>query len=189
MPATPKTAAGTAPNRASKPPVGKAALNREPQPPSLEMARNLFNASLAPLHGMLRFMTQMRDSQADLLRDMEKALGVALRQAEGATELQELVRLQGELASENLGRTANAASALFRSWLDTEAALLEQAQAQGVDLTRKLIQEAPVTTASKSPMAVDAGMNPALTLLSNAQSAWTQMTQEWLDNVRNGAAH
>jgi hypothetical protein len=148
-----------------------------------ELARTFFNASLAPCHGLLRFMAQMRQTQAGLLEEMDKALDTALRRSQAAADVQELVQLQSELATDNLARTAQAASALFNSWLDTESQLLEQAQAQGADLTRKLVDEAPALPRNSN----GADAAPALALLGNAQAAWTQMTQQWVDAVKNGA--
>lgn len=98
-----------------------------PTADNIDAARNLLNASLAPMHGVLRLMAQWRETQAGLLHEMDEALGATLREAQAATDLQELLRLQGELASGNLNRATHAAGALFRSWLETEAALLEQA--------------------------------------------------------------
>jgi hypothetical protein len=116
-PTTRRRTRATAPKPAEALPTGA----------DIDAARNLFNASLAPMHGVLRLMAQWRETQAGLLHEMDQALGATLREAQAATDLQELLRLQGELASGNLNRATHAAGALFRSWLETEAALLEQA--------------------------------------------------------------
>lgn len=130
MTTTHKTPANKAHRRPNRPPIPAVA-----QMPGtdIEAARNLFNASLAPMHGMLRFMAQWRETQAGLLHEMDEALGATLREAESATDVQELLRLHTELANNNLNRATNAAGALFRSWLETETALLEQARRGSAD--------------------------------------------------------
>lgn len=152
---------------------------------NIDTARNLFNASLAPVHGLLRFMAEWRETQAGLLHEMDQALGSTLREAESAADVQELLRLQSEFTSNNLNRATNAAGALFRSWLETEAALLEQAQRGGADATRHMIQDAQATAAGDGN---PADPNPTAALLHQAQAAWTQAAQQWIAAVRNGAA-
>lgn len=189
MPATRKTPTRKATSSRAAPPGGASGsvhAAAQAQPANVEVARNLFNAGLAPMHGLLRFMAQWRETQAELLHDIDKALGATLREAEDVADVQELLRLQSELASHNLSRTANAAGALFRSWLETEAALLEQAQSQGAELTRQIIKEAPATAARGNGKSAE--LNPAA-LMGNAQAAWTQAAQQWFDTVRSGAAH
>ena len=192
MPATPKTPARKARGRAA-PATPKAATGApEPMPANVDnvdMARNLFNASLAPVHGWLRFMAQWRETQAELLHEMDKALGATLREAEDAGDVQALLRLQGDLASNNLSRSANAAGALFRTWLETEAAVLEQAREQSVDATRQMMKEAPAGAQAPGVQRDGSAGNPAAALLSSAQAAWTQAAQQWIDTVRNGAVH
>jgi hypothetical protein len=181
MTATRKTSAPKARRRAATTPTQAAAA---PPGANIDTARNLFNASLAPMHGALRFMAQWRETQAGLLHEMDRALESTLREAESAADVQELMRLHSELASHNLNRATNAAGALFRSWLETEAALLEQAQRGGADATRQLIQGAQATaTGNGHP----ADSNPAADMFQQAQAAWTQAAQQWIATVRNGA--
>lgn len=96
-----------------------------------------WGSSLAPMQGLLLWMAQWRQSQAAWLQDMDQAWRAALLPSAGANELPSALQLQHTLASENLGRVVHAASALWRSWLETEAALLEQASAPAADLARK----------------------------------------------------
>lgn len=150
--------------------------------PSVEMARTAFNASFAPYQELLRFMAQMRETQANMLHQMDLALDATKRRAENASDMQELIRLQSDLASDNVGRTVNVASALFRSWLETEAALLEEAQAQGSGLTQQWLNEGSAATAPGNGAAAPAAQ-PGLDLLTQAQSAWAQWTQQWIDKL------
>jgi len=155
-------------------------------PANLEWARTCFNASLATCHGALRFLAQVRETQAEMLQDMDKALRAAMRQAESVTDVQELIRLQGGLASDNLGRATQAAGTLFRSWLEAEAELLEQARSQGADVA-KLAQPARTASKGNGQTADEALANPALALLQQAQASWSQLTQNWLDTLRASA--
>jgi hypothetical protein len=189
--ATQKTPARKSRNGAAAAPLAAPAASgtQGPLPPDVEMARNLFNASLAPMHGWLRFMAQWRETQAELLHEMDKALGATLREAGDAADVQQLLRLQGDLATNNLSRSANAAGALFRSWLETEAAVLEQAQVQGADMTRQIIKEAPAALNGNGKRQEGGAINPAAALLTNAQTAWTQAAQQWIETVRSSAVH
>ena len=160
----------------------------QPEIPQLTLARDMLNASLAPYQGLLRIMAQVRETQADMLHQMEQLLDATRRRAEQAGDLQELARLQGAMASDNLGRSVNAASALFRSWLETESALLEEAQFRGSAMTQQWLGDAPVSTdADKSEPAH--ASDPALALLTQAQAAWAQMTQQWIDTLRDQYSH
>ena len=189
MPATQKTPARKARSRAAPAARNAAATSgaAEPLPANVDMARSLFNAGLAPMHGWLRLMAQWRETQAELLHEMDKALGVTMREAEDAADVQQLLRLQQDFAANNLNRTANAAGALFRSWLETEAAVLDQAQVQGADMTRQILKDAPTAPGNGKHLESSA-LSPATALLSNAQAAWTQAAQQWIDTVRNGGA-
>jgi hypothetical protein len=189
MPANPKTPARKARGRAAPAAAGAAPVAPEPLAADVEMARNLFNASLAPVHGWLRFMAQWRETQAELLHEMDKALGATLREAEDAADVQDLFRLQSELASNGLSRSANAAGALFRTWLETEAAVLEQAREQSADVTRQMMTDARTGVPETGKHRDAAAANPATALMSNAQAAWTQAAQQWIETVRNGPLH
>lgn len=175
-----KTSATKTRRRAAASP---ARVDAAPPDARIDAARNLFDASLAPMHGMLRLMAQWRETQAGLLHEMDQALGSTLREAQAAGDVQELLRLQSELASNNLNRATHAAGALFRSWLETEAALLEQAQRDSAETTRQMIQDAQAA-GNGNP----AGSTSAAGLLQQAQSAWTQAAQQWIAAVRNGGA-
>ena len=135
-------------------PKASAALGTAAPP---DAAHAAFSASLMPLHGMLRFMAQWREAQAALLHDIDESLSANLNAPDKPADFQELMHLQGGLATAQWGRAANAASALFRSWLETEAALLEQMQAQGLASTRQLLDDAPNTAPSRGSAAQQGG--------------------------------
>lgn len=183
MTTTRKAATPTARRRSAAAPTPPRTVPA-PAATNLDAARQLFNASLAPMHGVLRLMAQWRETQAGLLHEMDQALGATLREAESAADVGGLLRLQGELASGNLNRATNAAGALWRSWLETEAALLEQAQRRTADLTRQIMREAQSNPAGSNLP----DPNAASALLKQAQAAWTQAARQWLTTARQGGA-
>lgn len=136
MPTPHKTPARKSRGRAAPPTPAAARGRPEPTLPPLALANPWLNAGLAPVEGLLQLLAQWHQTQTDWLRDVDANWNNSPRPADGATGLATAAHLPAVLAGENLGRAAHAASALWRSWLDTEAALLEQAQRQSVGLTR-----------------------------------------------------
>ncbi len=117
----------------------------------LASANPWLNVGLAPVEGLLQLLAQWRQTQADWLRDVDAAWNDVPRPLDGASELETAAHLPGVLVGENLGRAAHAASALWRSWLDTEQAWLEQAQSQSVGLTRQWFSDAAESAAGSVP--------------------------------------
>jgi|APDOM4702015248_1054824.scaffolds.fasta_scaffold139717_1 hypothetical protein len=141
MPTPHKTPARQSRGRAA-PPTAAARGRSEPAPSPLALANPWLNAGLAPVEGLLQLLAQWRQTQAEWLRDVDAAWNDTPRPPDGATELETAAHLPVALVSENLGRAAHAASALWRGWLDTEAAWLEQAQSQSAGLTRQWFSDA-----------------------------------------------
>ncbi len=142
MPTPHKTPARKSRVRAALPRTAAARGRSEPALQPLALANPWLNAGLAPVDGLLQLLAQWRQTQAEWLRDLDAAWNDTPRPPGGATELETATHLPGELVSENLGRAAHAASALWRGWLDTEAAWLEQAQSQSAGLTRQWFSDA-----------------------------------------------
>ena len=147
MPTPHKTPARKSRGRAALPTAAAARGRPEPALRPLGLANPWLNVGLSPVEGLLQLLAQWRQTQAEWLRDVDTAWNDAPRPLHGATELETAAHLPGVLVSENLGRAAHAASALWRSWLDTEAAWLEQAQSQSVGLTRQWFDNAAESAA------------------------------------------
>ncbi len=147
MPTPHKTPARKSRSRAA--PNSAAAARGRPEPAlrPLVVANPWLNAGFAPVEGLLQLLAHWHQTQTDWLRDVDAARNDSPRAPDGATELETAAHLPGALVSENLGRAAHAASALWRSWLDTEAAWLEQAQCQSVGLTRQWFSDATESAA------------------------------------------
>ncbi len=151
----------------------------------MDVTRTILNASLSASHGMLRFMEQLQEAQAQAFRGMEKTLSSAITEADKATDLQDLMTLQGKMMQANLAGAAENFSSLLTRWCEAEAEFVEQAQSQTAGMTRKLVEDG--STGAKGD-GVDKAASTALELLGNAQAAWTQMTQQWVDAVKESSA-
>ncbi|HJV95973.1 MAG TPA: hypothetical protein VJ608_08050 [Albitalea sp.] len=150
----------------------------------LDAARSILSASLNASQALLKFMEQVQEVQAQAFRNMEGTLSAAITDANQAASLQDLAALNSKLMQANLAGTAENFSSLLTRWCDAEAQFFEQAQAQTADLTRKVVQESAPGAQSEG---ADKAANSALELLSNAQSAWTQLTQQWVDAVKDSS--
>ena len=150
----------------------------------MDVARSVLNASLNASQGVLKFMEQVQQMQAQTLRETHNALTAALGEAAKAREPQDLMTLQADLTSASLARAAQNCTSLFTRLFDAEAQFVEQAQAQSSEMTRKLMENGPAHAKGNGN---DASANSPMALLNNAQAAWTQMTQQWVDAVKNGA--
>lgn len=145
MPTPHKTPARKSRGRAAPPRAAAARGRSEPALQPLAFASPWLNAGLAPVEGLLQLLAQWRQTQAEWLRDVDATWNDTPRPPGGAPELEAAAHLPGVLVGENLGRAAHAASALWRSWLDAEAAWLEQAQSQSAGLTRQWFSDAAET--------------------------------------------
>lgn len=151
MPTPHKTPARESLGRAAPPTAAAARGRPEPMLRPAAMANPWLNAGLAPVEGLLQLLAQWRQTQADWLRDVDAAWNDTPLPPDGASGLETAAHLPAVLAGENLGRAAHAASALWRSWLDTEAACLEQVQSQSVGLTRLWFSDATESAAGSVP--------------------------------------
>jgi hypothetical protein len=153
----------------------------------LDVTRTILSASLNASQALLKFMEQVQEVQAQAFRSMENRLSAAITDADQVANLQDLAALNGKLMQANLAGTAENFSSLLTRWCEAEAQFFEQTQAQSADMTRKLVQD----TSTPAPGdAADKAANSALELLSNAQAAWTQLTQQWVDSIKDsGARH
>lgn len=151
MPTPQKTPARKSRGRAALPRAAAARGRSEPAPRALAPANPWLNAGLAPVEGLLHLLAQWRETQAEWLRDVDAAWNDAPRPQDEAPELATAAHLPAVLVAENLGRAAHAANALWRSWLDTEAAWLEQAQSQSAGLTRQWFSDAAETAGRSGP--------------------------------------
>ena len=150
----------------------------------MDVTRTILNASLSASHGMLKFMEQMQEAQAQAFRGMEKTLSSAITEADKATDLQDLVTLQGKMMQANLAGAAENFSSLLTRWCEAEAEFVEQAQTQTAGMTRKLVEDG--STGAKGDGA-DQGASSVLDLLGSAQAAWTQLSQQWVDAVKESS--
>ena len=151
MPTPHKTPARKSRGRAALPRAEAARGPSEPALSPLALANPWLNAGLAPVEGLLQLLAQWRETQAEWLRDVDAAWNDAPRPQDEAPELATAAHLPAVLVAENLGRAAHAANALWRSWLDTEAAWLEQAQSQSAGLTRQWFSDAAETAGRSGP--------------------------------------
>lgn len=150
----------------------------------MDVTRMFLAATLNASKGMLTFIEQMQETQAQAFKAVEQALSSAITEAQSAADLQDLAALQGNLLKAGLdGATENFGSALTR-WCDAEAKLIEQTQAQVVEMAQKFVDSGSVRVSGNG---LDQAANAALESLGSAQSAWTQLTQQWVDAVKNSS--
>jgi hypothetical protein len=153
----------------------------------VDVTRTILSASLNASQALLKFMEQVQEVQAEAFRTMENRLSAAITDAGQVANLQDLAALNGKLMQANLAGTAENFSSLLTRWCEAEAQFFEQTQAQSADMTRKLVEDTSTPAPGDS---ADKAANSALELLSNAQAAWTQLTQQWVDSIKDsGARH
>lgn len=150
----------------------------------LDTARSMLSASLNASQALLKFMEQVQEVQAQAFRSMESRLSSAITDANQAASLQDLAALNSKLMQANLAGTAENFSSLLTRWCEAEAQFFEQAQARTADLTRKVVEESAPAVQSEG---TDKAANSALELLGNAQAAWTQLTQQWVNAVKDSS--
>lgn len=152
---------------------------------AMDVTRTAVGVSLSASRSLLKLMQQVQAGQSQLLADMDSALDAAIGESRQAAGLQELMALQANMLNAHAARAAQVLVSTFSRVADLQAEFLEQLQSQGATLAHVLIEKPDGAPAAGS--ADDASGNPSLALLGNAQAAWTQMTQQWIDAVKNGA--
>lgn len=151
----------------------------------MDVTRMLLTATLNASKGMLTFIGQMQETQVQAFKAVEQALSSAITEAQSAADLQDLAALPENLLKAGLeGATENFSLALTRC-CDAEAKLIEQTQAQAAEMTQKFVGNG---SARVSGNGLDQAANAALESLGSAQSAWTQLTQQWVDAVKSSSA-
>jgi hypothetical protein len=139
---------------------------------NVDFARTCLNASLTASQSMLEYVSQLQQVQGLLAAQTNLARQNLSRAMQSCNEL-----------FADLSRTMQSCNELFAEWLDSEAQLVEQAQAQTTNLTRGLIED----RSAKQKASAAAPQDSAVALYENAQTALTNMTQMWVEAVKSGA--
>jgi hypothetical protein len=148
-------------------------------PDAMSAARTFANLTLTASRDMLQFMEQAQQARTAIFADMVKALGTAIGDTASARDMQELMAIPSRLTNEQLAQTIKHNSELFNQMLGKRARLMAQ-------MPGHLGEAAPRRAgATGNGMAADFDASP-LAFMSNAQSAWTQVMQQWVDTLHNG---
>jgi hypothetical protein len=167
--------------RRSSPPDTRTgpARGSEFAPDAMSAARTFANLTLTASRDMLQFMEQAQQARTAIFADMVKALGTAIGDTASARDMQELMAIPSRLTNEQLAQTIKHNSELFNQMLGKRARLMAQ-------MPGHLGEAAPRRAgATGNGMAADFDASP-LAFMSNAQSAWTQVMQQWVDTLHNG---
>lgn len=150
----------------------------------MDFTRSIVNLSLSASQGLLRFLDQLQQMNAQTLKELAAGLDEAVGEARRARDVQELLAIHADLASSQMARAAQHCGSLITRWLDAEARFVEQAQEEAGQLSQQLLgngvavaQPAPGRPAAESPLA----------LLGGAQNALTEMTRQWVEAVKSAA--
>jgi hypothetical protein len=152
---------------------------------NVEMARNLVSSSLGASQGLLKFWNQVLQINAQTLKEMTTSLNEAVTQAQQARDLPELLNLQAELASGQWSHATQNCGAVMARWMDAEAHLVEQAQDEAAQVSRRVL--ATGNAMAPQHQATPPADATPLALLGSAQSAMTEMTRQWVEMVKSAA--
>jgi hypothetical protein len=148
-------------------------------PDAMSAARTFANLTLTASRDMLQFMEQAQQARTAIFADMVKALGTAIGDTASARDMQELMAIPSRLTNEQLAQTIKHNSELFNQMLGKRARLMAQMPGH--------LGEAAPRRAGATGNGMAAGFDASpLAFMSNAQSAWTQVMQQWVDTLHNG---
>jgi hypothetical protein len=153
---------------------------------SVDLTRSLVNASLGASQGLLRFLDQVHQTNAQTLKELSTSLAEAMVEAGGARDSQELLTLQANLVSSQMARAAQNYAALLTRWLDAETQFVEQAQEEAAKLSHRMLGNG-AGAAPQGSASLNVDPTP-LAMIASAQNALTEMTGQWVAAVRNAAA-
>jgi len=152
----------------------------------VEMMRNAVSASLSASQGLLRFLDQVHQLNAQTLQDLSASLNAAMADARRASDLQELLTLQADWASTQVARTAQNCGDFVARWLDAETQFIEQAQDEAARVSHRVLGAGTATL--PQPAVLTPGDATPLAMLGDAQNAMTEMTRQWVEMVKGLAA-
>ena len=144
-----------------------------------------FNAPMGASEYLLRFVEQVRRSEMEALREMERDVDVEMAEALSATTPSEVLSLQVELAAVELARLAQMAEQLCVGLLDAQSRWMTDVEACAAHLARPWLGEDQRITVSAAEAVLDPSLDDItpLGLMRATHKAWSEMTKAWLDAI------
>lgn len=142
---------------------------------NVDMARNLFNSSLAAMQGWLECAQEVQQVNSDTVKDLVNVVTAAVDQTEHATSLSELLDVQRAVTAGQFMRAAQNYGTLVMRPSAVEARLIQRVQAaaasstdffKGVD---SQLKGSGATSMLGSPLA----------LWGSAQAAMADVQRQW----------
>jgi hypothetical protein len=102
---------------------------------NVDVARNMFNSSLAAMQGWLECALEVQKVHSDTVKDLANVVTAAVDQTEHATSLSELLEVQRTLTAGQFMRAAQNYGMLVMRLSAVELRLMQQAQAAAASST------------------------------------------------------